>query len=261
MGGYIERGTQWGERYKWKKRSKKTLHGGDQRQGHIFRPSSLAVIAYFFPFLSIRHLLVLLLDQWSDPRTAELLGGLRRQPCHGDANEMNVLVGGRGEITSTSVRQMTSIYVLKGHKITRGCYCSCTTPLVAPFLSCACLIFTPKADGEHVCALLDFGDLSETYAVAEAAISLTYAMLLEMGQCHNGRAAGAPVVGDGAKDGRLEAAFRAGRALLVSPRLPSPSHAANPHVRKGYVFHMQPMDLPAVASSGWIPRSLPSGRG
>ena len=66
-----------------------------------------------------------------------------------------------------------------------------------------------------VCALLDFGDLSETYAVAEAAIALTYAMLLEMGN-HERRAINGRDHDAAAPSSGLEAAYGAGRRLLVS---------------------------------------------
>lgn len=95
--------------------------------------------------------------------------------------------------------------------------------------------------GSLVMALLDFGDLSETYAVAEVAIALTYTLLLAM-RLHEQKAegcsdglgrkdsgsAGSCIGACSSDDGGLEAAFQAGKLLLVSvyhlPPLPPVPH-------------------------------------
>ncbi len=43
------------------------------------------------------------LEQWEDPATSRLVTSLRRQACHGDANEMNIMVR-PGGAQSVSVR-------------------------------------------------------------------------------------------------------------------------------------------------------------
>jgi hypothetical protein len=72
--------------------------------------------------------------------------------------------------------------------------------------------------GSCVEALLDFGDISETFAVAEVAITMTYAMLLAMD--HRAKRAGEedgadPMASKG-HDVILDSAFDAGKLVLVS---------------------------------------------
>lgn len=43
-----------------------------------------------------RTLLEWAMQEWEEPSAGHLLASLRRQACHGDANEMNILVGGGG---------------------------------------------------------------------------------------------------------------------------------------------------------------------
>ena len=49
------------------------------------------------------------MHQWEEPSTGRLLASLRRQACHGDANEMNILVSVWGQAAFGNVKAWNSV--------------------------------------------------------------------------------------------------------------------------------------------------------
>ena len=147
------------------------------------------------------------------------------------------------------------------------------SPLQSAFL-------TAQVDptGSHVTALLDFGDLSETYAVAEVAIALTYTLLSAMrlheqsGKapsdgigCADSGDASSDIRACGSDDGGLETAFEAGKLLLVSvPTIPVfPPRTSSPPGRTAACFSAVSTAPRIICSgyppspalhAGWVPR-------
>lgn len=72
-------------------------------------------------------------------------------------------------------------------------------------------------DATRVAALLDFGDMCHTYAAAELAITLAYAMLLEVSlQQRRGGTQHQAAGGDAEGERLVQAAYAAGTAVVVS---------------------------------------------
>lgn len=103
----------------------------------------------------------------------------------------------------------------------RLCACCCRSKYTRneclPRLQSIMHVLQLNHDATQVAALLDFGDMCHTYAAAELAITLAYAMLLEVSlQQRQGGTQQQAAGGDAEGERLVHAAYAAGRAVVVS---------------------------------------------